>query len=192
MNCKKKSKLFFLLFAVAAFCFCSCASLATVKENRPFTFLTNSSKFVLLPPADIEKPIESFQLLSASYGSRELFLNVWVNADEEGIEMTILNELGANMGELSYSGGAVQFTSAVFPKSIKPEYIVADFQLCFYNTPALSQALKNCGLSLKNENNIRRIYQDNKLIIEIEKNQNKVKLKNLLRGYAYTLESEFQ
>ena len=128
------------------------------------------------------------QRISASWQDKDYFFNAWVKADEAGMEMTLLNELGVSMGELSYRDGHVSLSSPVFPNSLKPEYIIADFQLCFYNTPALSLALKNCGLTLENTENGRRIVQGKKLIIEIEKKQNVVRLINHLRGYAYTLE----
>jgi hypothetical protein len=132
------------------------------------------------------------QHISASYKGRDYFFNAWVRADETGMEMTLLNELGVNMGELSCRDGAVSFSSTVFPQSLKPEYIVADFQLCFYNTRALRQSLEDCGLSFEAGENNRRIFQGKTLIIEIEKSRNTVRLINHLRGYAYTLEGNFE
>jgi hypothetical protein len=191
LNRKRRTIFLFLLYAAVFFCFYSCVSNFAVKKKRPFAYLTNNSKYILLPSVGIEKPMESLQLLSASYDGQNYFLNAWVKADNEGIHMILLNELGTNVGELAYRDGTVNFSSAVFPKSISPEYIVADFQLCFYNVHALNQALKNCGLSLKSENNNRLILQGNTVIIEIEKSQNSVRLFNRLRGYAYTLEGDF-
>jgi hypothetical protein len=135
--------------------------------------------------------MNSYQLVSASYGGRDYVLNAWVRADKTGMDMTLMNELGVNMGELSYSGSAVSFSSAVFP-SAAAGYIAADFQLCFYDTLALGKALKNCGLSLEDTGTVRRVLQGKKVIIEIEKNKNIVKFVNHLRGYAYTLEGDFQ
>jgi len=173
-------------------CCCSCASKAAVKENNLFVYLTGGSKFFLLPPADIEKTMDMAQRILAEYEGRDYFFNAWVKADEAGIEMILLNELGVNMGELSYQKELISFSSAIFPKSLKPEYIIADFQLCFYNIPALNHALENCGLSLEYTGNRRRILQGKTVIIEIEKNRNAVKLVNHLRGYTYTLEGNFE
>jgi len=170
---------------------CSCAK-DTTRENRLNVYLTGSSKYTLLPPGNIENSLDMAQQISASYKGSEYFLNAWVKADEAGMEMTLLNELGAHMGELSYRNGLVSFQSPVFPPSLKPEYIVADFQLCFYNAMALRQALKDCGLSFKDTGNSRRILQGKTLIIEIEKSPNAVRLVNHLRGYAYTLEGNFE
>jgi len=83
------------------------------------------------------------QCISASWQGRNYVFNAWAKADETGIEMVLLNELGAHMAELTYRDGQVSFSSPVLPSSLlKPEYIVADFQLCFYSAPALRQALE--------------------------------------------------
>ena len=132
------------------------------------------------------------QQISASWEGRDYFLNAYVQADETGMGMTLLNELGASMGEISYRNGAVSFSSGMFPKSLKPEYIVADFQLCFYNTLLLRQTLEDCGLSLEGTVPSRRILQGENVIIEIEKKSGTVRLVNHLRGYSYTLEGDFE
>ena len=132
------------------------------------------------------------QLVSASYGGQDYFINAWVQADETGITMTMVNELGANMGELSYRSGAVSFSSPVFPPSLGTEYIVADFQLCFYSVPALRAALADCGLLFETTETARRVLQGKKVIIEITKSGSMIKLVNHLRGYAYTLEGDFE
>jgi len=132
------------------------------------------------------------QLVSASYGGQNYVLNTLVIADKTGVDMTMINELGGHMGVLSYRDGLVSFSSQIFPQALRPEYIVADFQFCFYNAPALRQALQNCGLSLEDTETGRRILQGKNIIIEIEKKQNAVKLINHLRGYVYTLEGDFE
>jgi hypothetical protein len=192
LNCKKKSILLFLLLGGVLACFCSCVSGTKARKDKPFAWLTDSSKYILLPPEYIEHPLDSHQLVSASYKGKDYFLNSWVKADTAGLNITIINELGANMGELSYHSGAASFSSPVFLLPIKPEYIVADFQLCFYKTPALRQALENCGLSLEDTENSRHILQDKTVITRIEKSRNVVRLVNYLRGYAYTLEGDFE
>jgi hypothetical protein len=136
------------------------------------------------------------QFISASFQGQEYYINAWVRADETGMEMIMFNELGAAMGELTYREGLIGFSSAVFPNSLKPEYIVADFQLCFYNPLPLRQSLSRSGLGLEiieNTNKtIRRILKGEDVLIEIEKEPNDVRLTNYLRGYKYTLEGDFK
>ena len=176
--------------AIMLLCFCSCASLTS--EKRPYAYLTGKAKYVLLPPEGIEKPMDMVQYISASYGGRNFYSNAFVRADETGMDIILLNELGASMGELSYRDKTVNFSSGVFPASLKPEYIVADFQFCFYDSILLQQALKGSGLVLEIDGTTRRIRDGKKLVMEIEKASDSVKLVNHLRGYSYTLEGNFE
>jgi hypothetical protein len=185
---KKGNIVLFSIFVTVPVCFCSCVSGASARDYRPFAWLTDSSKYILLPPAYIENSMDIFQLVSVSFMGQDYFLNAWVKADETGIDMTLINELGANMGEISYRDGAVSFSSPVFPQSVRAEYIIADFQFCFYSTAALARALKDCGLSFEDTGSVRRILRGKTVIVEIEKNQNAVRLVNHLRGYTYTIE----
>jgi hypothetical protein len=185
LNSKKTAIIFFL-------CFCSCASRNPIKENPPFIYLAGSSKFFLLPAGDIENSLDMAQRISASWQGKDYSFNTWVKADEAGMEMILLNEFGVNMGELSFRDGLLSFSSPVFPKSMKPEYIVADFQLCFYSAPALRKAVEDLGLLFESNGNNRRILQGKTVLIEIEKSANAVRLINHLRGYTYTLEGDFE
>lgn len=180
-----------LLLASGLACFGSCASGARSREGRPYVYLTDTARFVLLPAGGIERPIDMAQQITASYQDRDFLLIAWVRADETGIEMTLLSDLGTSMGELSYRDGAVSFSSPMFPQSLRPEYIIADFQLCFYDPLLLSRALEDCGLVLEDGEGARRILKGKDLIIEIEKKAGVVRLTNHLRGYAYTLEGDF-
>jgi hypothetical protein len=110
--------------------------------------------------------------------------------------MAVFHDFGSGLGELVYREGMVSFSSPVFPASLKPEYIVADFQLCFYGINAVSRALDEAGLRLDaeiygNGHEIRRVMDGKKIIIEIEKTTGAVRYINKLRGYAYTLEGLF-
>lgn len=177
-------------------CLISCAggpeAVKPAAKKQFYAFLSDRAKYILLPPSEIEKPLDMPQLVSASYGGRDYYLNTWVKADETGIDMILFSELGANMGELSYRENAVSFSSPVFPQSLKPEYIVADFQLCFYNAAALERALFDAGLVLEIAGTSRRIFNGKNLVMEIEKKPDAVKLVNYLRGYSYTLEGDFE
>jgi hypothetical protein len=132
------------------------------------------------------------QRISASWQGSNYSFNTWLKADKTEMEMILLNELGVNIGELSFRNGLVSLSSPVLPKSMKPEYIVADFQICFYSEPALRKAIEDCGLSFENSGKNRRILNGKKVIIEIEKSRNIIKLNNRLRGYTYTLEGNFE
>jgi len=180
------------LYMVCAVCVLSCASAA---GKDIYVNLTDSSKFALLPTEGIEQNMDMAQFLSAKFRGQDYFFNGWVKANKDEIEMVFFNELGASMGEISYRNGAVHFSSAVIPKSVvkyfKPEYVIADFQLCFYDPFLLGESLKDSGLVMETNDGSRRILNRNDVIIEINKTNKTVELVNHLQGYAYTLEGDF-
>jgi len=185
------SILFF--FSVCFACFFSCKSSAG--EDQLCVYLTKNSKFILLPPEGIDKAIDMAQYISAEFRGQSYFLNAWVKADENAMEMTFFYEMGASIGDLSYRDGEAHFSSTVFPRAVmrafKPEYILADFQLCFYDPLLLGKSLEDGGLVLEIQDGSRRILSGDEVIIEIKKTENTVRLENHLRGYAFTLEGDF-
>ena len=185
----KKNAIILLLITA---CLACCKSPAVVREDRLHAFLTDDSKYYLLPPGDIAKPIDMAQFVSASFSGHDYFMNTWVKADETGVEIILFNDFGAGMGELVFKKDELHFSSLVFPKSLKPEYIVADFQLCFYDPLLLKTALKKSGLVFETEGRKRRVLKGRNLIIEIEETDEEVKLVNHLRGYSYALEGDFK
>ena len=196
MNDKRKIMVFFPLVAFFAIFLNSCASgsagTASVPgESVPYVWLTNRFKFILLHPENIEKPLDGLQRITASFLEQEYQMLTWVKADETGINMSLLNEMGAGMGEISFSNGAISFSSAMLPEEMKPEYMIADFQLCFYSAASLEKALSDGRLLFEETSNGRRILDGNTVIIEINKNQNAIVFTNHLRGYVYTLEGDF-
>ena len=181
-------------FSLCFTCILSCASVTG--KGILHVDITDSSKFVLLPTTAIEQAMDMAQFLSAEFRGQNYFLNAWVKADEDSIEMIFFNELGASIGDISYRDGAVYFSSTVIPRSVirsfKPEYIISDFQLCFYDPFLLDKSLEDGGLVLEIQDGRRRILSGNEIIIEIIKTENTVRLENHLRGYTYTLEGDFQ
>jgi len=172
-----------------------CCSCATIEQKKPpvppFTWLTDSKKFTLLPTECIETHLDSQQLITASFNGRIFQAALWVKADETVLDITIVNEMGASLGELSYRNGSVSFSSSVIPGMLKPEYIVADFQLCFYNANELGKALEKSAFTFEETEKGRRVLNGNTVIYEIEYGRNIVRLNNKTRGYSYTIEGNF-
>jgi hypothetical protein len=158
-------------------------------------YVTNRAKFSLLSPAHLETPLDMPQQITGTYGNQEFVMQAWVSADEYGVTMSLFNGFGASLGELSFTETGISLVSGVFPASAKPEYIIADFQFCFYRADALSHALKSCGLTLETRRNgqteIRTIRERKEKIVEIEKTSEMIRYTNHLRKYAYTLEGVF-
>jgi len=189
-------KFFFILICIVCFLSCATRTGSVAKKELPYVNLTESTKFVLLPTEGIEQYMDMVQFLSADFRGQNYFFNAWVKADENAIDMIFFNEMGASLGELSYKDSVVDFSSNVIPgiaiRFFKPEYIIADFQLCFYDPLLLNKSLKDSGLVLEIiDDGSRRIFNGNDVIIEIKKTENTVELINHLHGYAYTMEGDF-
>jgi hypothetical protein len=184
--------------AVILLCLVSCA---TTAKSSPFSpvYVTDSAKYTLLPPSEIEKPLDGQQQITGSYGNQAFVMDAWVQADENEVNIALFNSFGVDMGELSFWEDGVSFSSTVFPPALKAEYIAADVQFCFYRVDSLMAALKKCGLTLIVEihdgmdgwKEVRKILSGKKELIEIEKTETTISYTNFLRGYAYTLRGAF-
>lgn len=177
---------------LSAFLFFGCAS-ARHKNGSAVSpvYITNSKRFYLLPPEDIERPAEYFQLLTGSFGEKSFVLQVFLQADEHGLFLSLLNDFGAGMGTLVYDGARISFDSSVFPAGIKAEYIAADLQFAYYKPSALKERLADVNLDFviteENGAEIRRIMNGKKCIMQISKSGGTVDIENFLRGYRYNL-----
>jgi hypothetical protein len=184
--------------ALFLLCLVSCATKPKTSPYLP-VYLTDRALYTLLPPSDIAVPLDNYQRITGSYGKQEFSLDAWVVADDREIVMVFFNSMGTGLGELSFSEDGVAFSSAAFPASLKPEYIIADFQLCFYRTDAVSEILENCGLKFPEQRindggeavEIRVVSDGKRDIIEIEKRKTSIRFTNHIRGYCYTLEGNF-
>jgi hypothetical protein len=176
----------------------SCATRHTISPYSP-VYVTDRARYALLPPSNIAIPLDMAQQLTGRYGNQEFVLDAWVKADEGGITLALFNALGTDMGQLSFDDVGISFVSALFPPALKPEYIAADFQFCFYRVDALVRALKASGLTLiaaihdtpEGGKEVGTIFSGKQRIIEIVKTGETVQYTNFLRDYSYTLMGAF-
>ena len=209
----KKLPLLFL-----AILFVSCAS-TRFESNFSPVYVTNFSKYALLPPSAMSGKVDSLQRMSAKFGNgekaQELEFDVYVISDQEQLSMTIFNEFGVTMGSLLYDGATLDFESSVFPANFKPEYIVADLQFFLYDASELKSALNKIGIDFEisiacGDDGIttetRTLSSKGKPVSKIVKklspsentdSQNagliqiqEIQYENFLRGYSYSLAAE--
>jgi hypothetical protein len=179
---------FGIVCAVSAL-FISCAS---SRQSLPRSvYLTNKAAFELLPPSDIEAPLDGVQQIEGSFGGKKYLMDAYVLANDGKITMILYNAMGAELASALYDGRAVTFNSAFFPKNIKAEYLVADFQLVFYKKAALEKRLRACGLRFESTDTTRIIYADGKPVITITKSARIIHYVNHLRGYSYMIRGNF-
>lgn len=183
----------------------ACASSRFESGFSP-VYVTNTSKYMLLPASEIESPIDTLERMEADFGGQHLEADLYVISDENQLSVTVFNEFGATMASLLYDGSTLDFESEFFPKKIKAEYIVADFQFALYNADSIKSALEKIDVDfeLSSEQNLnertetRILSKKGKIISKITKtyscteNENREKLlsihyENFLRGYSYLL-----
>lgn len=180
-------------FSFLIFLFFSCNSTKNIRENliSP-VYVTNTKKFYLLSPNNIQENIDKVQLLSGSFGENSFSINSYLQADENGIFLSLFNDLGSGMGDLVYDGTEVSFESKVFPKALKAEYIVADLQFAYYDVDSLQKSLATLGLDffsdvLSDGTKVRVIKNKDKIIEEIKQKDGVLTIENKLRNYKYVL-----
>lgn len=194
-----KNSLFLIVLAVLSFIsFFSCSSAKNLETSKISpVYVTNTKKYMLLPPSDMSKSVDSLQLLNATFGKQSFSVLAYIQADSNGISMDLLNDFGTDMGTLTYDGIEVVLDSAMFPSNLKAEYVIADYQFALYDFESVYGRLNELGLSFtestdKNGNTTRILSNGNKVIEEIKIENGQIKITNKLRGYEYVLtESEF-
>lgn len=167
----------------------------TAKGLRPI-YITNSKKVNLLLPSAAGQIFEGLQLLNGSFGSTSFNLLSYTQIDATGISLSLMNDFGADMGNLFYDGSQVIFDSAYFPKALPGEYIICDIQNAFYDSEVLKANYTSAGLIFEDflicretggAAEIRKISDGKKVIEEISIIDDTVTIKNHLRGYEYKL-----
>lgn len=184
-----------LLYLIPFFLLISCASSRFESEFSP-VYVTNTSKYAILPTTSMNGTVDSLQKMTANFGKDNSFdFDVYVISDSSQLSMTILNEFGTTMASLFYDGFSLDFDSVIFPKELKAEYIVADFQFCLYNVDDLKPALEKIGVNLEVTSEpagdeiaeVRTLSKKGKVISKITKTALSIKYENFLRGYSYIL-----
>ena len=142
-----------LLCSVLLLC-TSCASFSGSKRHQgsartaaiPAVYITDTKAVSLLPPSAMAGSLDGIQLFTGSYGTQRFSFQAYTRADGEGISMTLLNEMGITLATFSYSKDGTNFQSAYLPDSIRAEYMLMDFQNCYYDADALRDHYAAAGL----------------------------------------------
>lgn len=171
---------------------CSCTSKKAEASGLRPIYITNLKTVNLLNPTKACVVFEGLQALNGSFGSQSFTLLSYTQIDAKGINLSLMNDFGADMGNLFYDGISVIFDTAYFPKALPGEYIICDIQNAYYDKDELRKNFEAAGLKFvviteENAVEIRKIFDGKNLIEEISISQNEVKIQNFLRGYSYQL-----
>ena len=194
-----------VFFAVLSVSLTSCLSVKKEVSSNGLTatglrpvYVTNKKKVNLLKPEVVWFTFDGIQLLEGSFGDTSFTLLSYTQIDATGINLSLMNDFGTDMGTVSYDGSKVVFDSAYFPKALPGEYIICDIQNAFYDEEYLCMNYESAGLTFEvwkgtgynptdSVNETRLIRDGKKLIEEISIIEDTVTIKNHLRGYEYKL-----
>ena len=200
-----KHSLFFLCVLIISLFMISCKSTEVTKASKEITardlrpiYVTNRKKVELLLPEYAQGIYDGIQLLEGNFGDTSFTLLSYTQIDARGISLSLMNDFGADMGNVFYDGKQVVFDSAYFPKALPGEYIICDIQNAFYDEEYLRMNYESAGLNFEvwkgsgynpttGVNETRLIRDGKKLIEEISIIDDTVTIKNYLRGYEYKL-----
>lgn len=193
-------KISVLVLAAACLSFISCVSGKTGTDSISPVYVTNTKKIHILSPENCEKPIDDLVLFSGIFNGNEMQFPVLVESNKSGISMVMMNQVGLEMGNLFFDGKSLSFVSSVIPKKVKMEYILADFQFATYPFDVVRKQLEEAGLSFteeiiqpceKNSEAIvlRKITDGKKVIEKILIDSKCTVIRNNLRGYEFTMET---
>ncbi len=190
--CKRmymKKQIFLALILCSFFCI-SCVSVKKI-NGLDKVYVTNTKQINILPPSEIEQPIDEVMLLTADMGNQIFTTPVYVSADGEGIYMTILTDFGIEIGSIWYDGFSANMDCSIFPEKLKAVYLINEFQNAYYKSQSLKQNLEASKLifeeSKKDDTMVRTIKSENKIIEDIVISESSVVISNYLRGYKITL-----
>ncbi len=192
MKLPKFWKLAFLVGAVLAV---GCSSRRALVGSSARIFYSDARSVSLISPRENTFLAEENQHLSGNFGDRSFSAESWMLLSDSIIHVMLFGNIGNTIAELVYTEDSISFRSSVMDaRKIKPEYILADIQFCYYPKEALERNFSSAGFSFVEErrgNVLTRKLQENETpILRMERTANRIFLKNELRNYSYSIEFE--
>ena len=172
-------------------CLFGCQTMHDASPSRQVSrvYLTDSRTVELLPPSASGGAFESFQQIEGSYHGQTYYLDAYVQSDGEHFVMAAFNTLGTKVFEVEQTADSVRFSASIASGNMKPEYILADYQLCFFPFEAVRRNLNAAGLTFEEKEDgsarVRTVSAEGRTIIQIRRTAHEVRYTNLLRGYQY-------
>ncbi len=184
-----------LLFLVGALLAVSCSSERAFIGSSARIFYSDAHFVSLISPQENSFFTEENQHILGTFGNRSFSAESWMRLNDSTIHLMLFGNLGNTLAELIYTKDSVSFKSSLLDvKKIKPEYILADVQFCYYPREVLERHFQAAGFSFVEENRenvlTRKLLENETLILKMEKTAKSILLKNELRNYSYSIEFE--
>jgi len=174
---------------------CTTAKPSGRTEDPLATWLTDSVVYRLQDPSCLTEAVSEVQKIEGRYGPRSFsFLSVTEILDSS-VMVLILNEMGIEIGSVSFDGAAVESSGFFISRELPAQYLVADIQFVYYRSECLEAALSPLGIHILEEpsaegSRFRDFYSGENRIIHIEYSDSGIEYYNELRGYSYRLQPE--
>lgn len=182
-----------------------CSS-SNVKPGTAPVYYSDSRSVELLPTAAMTDPIDMPQHIAGNFtkpdGSTDSFeADSWVRANDSILSITMFTGFGTTLGEITYERDSVKAESSVLDVTkMKAEYLVADFQVCFYPFAALKENFEKAGFTFVESRDasadgdvsaagdyVRTLKEGDRVILVATKKAREVSLVNELRKYSYRI-----
>ena len=155
---KSKASLFSIVFLLTlSTSFISCATNSSVTNNKENeiqvcknfnpVYVTNHKKVYLLHPSYLEEIVDSLQLLEGTFSNVNFSMLIYSQIDSSSINLSLFNEFGTDMGNVSFNTKKIIFSSSYFPVTLPAEYIIADIQNAYYKPEILAKNYNNSKLT---------------------------------------------
>lgn len=188
----KQSILAFLLLLLVA-----CHNARQVPGTAP-VYYSDERSVSLLPTASMTEKLDMPQHIVGEFhkpdGSTDSFeADSWVRANDSVLLVVLFSGFGTTIGEISYFHDSVKVESSLMNvEKMKAEYLLADFQICFYPLEPLQKNFEQAGFEFsetrsgaENADFVRTLSENGKTILTAKKTGTEIRLVNDLRGYSY-------
>lgn len=173
----------------------SCATHSASSGNLARVYYSDSRYVHLLSPESFQNSVEEKQHIAATYGERKFSAESWMLLNDSLVHLMVFSPVGSVIAEIVYTEDSLFMESRwMDAQKVKPEYVVADIQFCYYPANALKENFRAAGLefdeSAEGNATVRTLSENGELLMKMERLDGVLSLENFLRHYSYRMESE--
>ncbi|MCQ2098976.1 MAG: DUF3261 domain-containing protein [Fibrobacter sp.] len=187
-------------FFIAAACLCclffgACHKAVVKPDSTVPVFYSDGRSVQLLPTQAMSGSIDMAQRLEGHFakpdGDTSSFSgDTWVRANDSILSIHLFGGFGTTIAELTYTKDSVSLSSSFIDgEKMKAEYVLADFQVCFYPFDALKNNFEKAGFEFREKvegaDFERTLLEDGNTILLVKKSGSEIELVNELRKYRY-------
>lgn len=168
----------------------------SVRPGLQPIYYTDERSVQLLPTESMQGSIDMMQHLEGRFvkgaDTTSFEGDTWVLANDTILSIHLFSPFGTTVAELAYAKDSIVFKSSFMDaEKLKPEYVLADFQVCFYPYEALQKNFKKNGFNFVETSNgknfERTLYENGRMILMVKKTGNEIRFSNKLRNYMYLI-----